>query len=262
VIERIRPLRPLAERLVRHVRGVEVEVCGAPFRLDILRRSVSRSVYLGGRWHAPVVSMLRRHVRPGTTVADLGANVGFMTAHMAERAGPDGQVLAFEPEPRNFSLLTRNARRMRWRNVVPVPAAIGDRVGTTRLYLSTDDGGDHRIVPGSTDRPSIDVALTTLDRVSEERGTPIHFVKMDIQGAEAAALRGMRATLASRDLGGVVLEFWPSALTAAGEDPAEVLHRLREAGLSCSNEPEAGRDPAAFLASISPGGSKDLLFLR
>ena len=104
--------------------------------------------------------------------------------------------------------------------------------------------------------------MTTLDRVVEERRVPVHFVKMDIQGAEAAALRGMRATLASPGLRGIVLEFWPAALEAAGEDPREPLARLREAGLACASDPAAGLDPAAFLASIPPGGSKDLLFLR
>jgi FkbM family methyltransferase len=260
--EKLPPVGAAARRLLRHVEGLEVEVCGAPFRLDVLRRSVSRSVYLGGRWHASVVAILRAHVTPGSTVVDVGANVGFMAAHMADRAGPDGLVLAFEPEPRNFALLARNMRRVRWRNVVPIRAAVGDTVGSVRLYLSESDGGDHRIVAGTAPRPSIEVPMTTLDRVVEERRVPVHFVKMDIQGAEAAALRGMRATLASPGLRGIVLEFWPAALEAAGEDPREPLARLREAGLACASDPAAGLDPAAFLASIPPGGSKDLLFLR
>jgi FkbM family methyltransferase len=259
---KVAPLGDATDRLVRHVEGIEVEVCGGPFRLDVLRRSISRSVYLGGRWHSPVVTMLRAHVRPGMTVVDVGANVGFMAVHMGDRAGPDGQVLAFEPEPRNFAFLSRNARHARFRNVIPIQAAIGDRVGTARLYLSPRDGGDHRIVAGSSERRSIEVPLTTVDQVAAERGTPVHFVKMDIQGAEGAAIRGMHATLRSEALRGLVIEFWPASLESAGDDPAEVLARIRAGGLRCASHPAVDADPSAFLASIPASGSQDLLYLR
>jgi FkbM family methyltransferase len=262
VAGRIRPLETAIGRLRRRVEDVEVEVCGAPFRLDVLRRSVSRSVYLGGRWHSPVVAMLRTHVRPGMTAVDIGANVGFMAAHMGERAGPDGRVLAFEPEPRNFSFLSRNARRARWRNIVPIAAAVGDREGTTSLWLSQRDGGDHRIVAGPGERTSIEVPLTTIDRVAEERGIEIHFVKMDIQGAEGAAVRGMERTLRNPAFGGLVLEFWPEALRTAGESPEEILARIRDAGLRCRSHPLAHSSPPSFLSSLGPRGSQDLLFLR
>jgi FkbM family methyltransferase len=262
IARKVPALGAAAEHLVRRIEGIEVEVCGEPFRLDVLRRSISRSVYLGGRWHSPVVTLLRAHVRPGMTVLDVGANVGFMSVHMGECAGPDGQVLAFEPEPRNFAFLARNARNARFRNVVPIQAAIGDRVGTARLYLSPRDGGDHRIVPGAPDRASLDVPLTTIDRVAEERRVAVHFVKMDIQGAEGAAVRGMERTLRSPDFRGIVLEFWPASLESAGDDPGEVLARLSEAGLRCASHPALDEGRAEFLASFPSTASQDLLFLR
>jgi len=251
-----------SRRFLSQVERVHVTVCGAPFRLDVLRRSVSRSVFLGGRWHSTVVAMLREHVRPGMTVADVGANVGFMAAHMGDRAGPDGTVLAFEPEPRNYAILAENARRARWRNVVPIHAAIGASSGTARLYLSMRDGGDHRTVSMGEDRPSVEVPRTSLDDVARDRKTPIHFVKMDIQGAEGEAVRGMPRTLASSELHGLVLEFWPEALRRAGEDPSEILDLIRGAGLSCASHPGVDRDADGFVAEIPPHGSQDLLFLR
>jgi FkbM family methyltransferase len=185
-----------------------------------------------------------------------------MAAHMGDRAGPDGTVLAFEPEPRNFAILAANARRARWRNVVPIHAAIGRTSGTARLYLSLRDGGDHRTVAMGEDRPSVEVPLVSLDDVAAARRTPIHFVKMDIQGAEGEAVRGMTRTLASPALAGLVLEFWPEALRRAGEDPADILRVVREAGLACASHPSVDRDPEAFLADVPAHGSHDLLFLR
>src|SRR5882672_8163554 len=88
LVARLPALSRIAKGLLGRVDRLKVEVCGAPFRLDVRRRSVSRSVYLGGRWHHQVVSMLREHVKPGMMTLDIGANVGFMAVHMAERAGP------------------------------------------------------------------------------------------------------------------------------------------------------------------------------
>lgn len=260
--KRVPLVRILTSRVRRRLDRLRVQVCGAPFHIDVMRRSVSRSVYLGGRWHAPVVEMLRANVRPGMTVADIGANIGFMAVHVGDAVGPEGTVLAFEPEPRNFRLLAENARHARWRNVIPIEAAVGEAPGTLTLYLSPRDSGDHRTVPGSGDRASTTVPSVAIDDVAARRGATIHFAKMDIQGAEGQALRGMRRTLASPEFRGLVLEFWPDALRAAGEDPGEILAQIRRAGLRCASHPAADADPAAFLAAIEPNGSRDLLFLR
>lgn len=262
VLGKLPALEPFARRFLGRMDRMCVQVCGAPFRLDVLRRSVSRSVYLGGRWHAGVAAMVRGHVRPGTTAADLGANVGWMSMQMAEVAGPEGTVLSFEPEPKNFSLLTLNARHARWRNVIPFQVAIGEEVGEADLWISTTDGGDHRTGPALLDRPSLRVPVTTLDHVAAERRTHIHFVKLDIQGAEGRALRGMHDTLRSPHLHGVVLEFWPEALVATGEDPTEVLALLHDAGLRCASAPRIDTDARGFVRDIPAGGWTDLLFLR
>jgi FkbM family methyltransferase len=262
VASRVPAVGLATRRFLSRVGSARVHVCGAPFRLDVMRRSVSRSVYLGGRWHADVVAMLRRHVKSGTVSVDVGANVGYMAVHMGEVAGPEGMVLAFEPEPRNFAVLAENARHARWRNVIPFPAAIGDRTEPVALHLSPRDGGDHRTVPSAGARETIRVLSTSLDALADERRTPIHFVKMDIQGAEGAAIRGGRRVLSRPELAGLVLEFWPGALRDAGEDPREILARLREAGLRCANAPGLDVDPSPFLSDPRRSASIDLLFLR
>ena len=262
---RLLPRWPAADRAARRFRErlarIEVPVCGAPFRLDVERRSVSRAVYLCGRAHAPVVALLRAHVRPGMTVLDAGANVGYMAVHAGDVAGPDGTVLACEPEPRNFAVLAHNASRCRWRNVVPLRTALGARCGTATLWLARDDGGDHRTVGGAPDRKAIEVPLSTADELARSRRTPIHFVKIDVQGAETEVLRGMASTLASPDLRGIVLEWWPDGLRTADEDPAAPLELLRAAGFSCAGGPEP-RDPRSLAARVAPGKALDLLYLR
>ncbi len=259
---RVRGFDLFSQRVLSDLDRVRVPVCGAPFRLDVLRRSVSRSVYLGGRGHADVIRMLRENVRPGMTVADVGANVGYMAVHVGDVVGPEGTVLAFEPEPRNYAVLAENARVSRWRNVVPLRMAVGDRVGEATLFVSPTDGGDHRTAECGAGRTKVLVPLTTLDAVARVRRTRIEFVKMDIQGGEGAALRGARATLSRPEMRGLVVEFWPDALRAAGEDPEGVLASILAAGLRCANVPGEPRDAGAVLRAIEPWRWRDLLFLR
>jgi hypothetical protein len=102
----------------------------------------------------------------------------------------------------------------------------------------------------------------SLDELAAQRRTPVHFVKMDIQGAEGAAIRGAREVLARPELRGLVLEFWPGALREAGEDPEAVLAEIRAAGLRCANQPALDTDAHAYLAGVGHEASRDLLFLR
>ena len=130
------------------------------------------------------------------------------------------------------------------------------------LYLSPRDGGDHRTVASGDVRNSIEVEATSVDALADARRTDIHFAKLDIQGAEGEALRGMRATLASPRFRGLVLEFWPDALRRAGEDPRAIRDAIHLGGLRCTSHPGLDGDPAGFLAGIREHGSQDLLFLR
>lgn len=259
---RVPALRLAAERLCTRAHRTELEVCGAPFRVDLLRRCASRSEFLGGRWHAPVLALVRACVAPGMTTVDVGAGIGLVAVHMGEVAGPEGTVLAIEPEARNQEILAFNARHCRWRNVVPIHTAVGDHVGESSLWVSPRDGGDHRTVAGVEDRVRVTVPLTTIDELADARRTQVHFARIAAQGAELSILRGMRTTLSHPAFRGVVIQLWPHALRAAGEDPEELLDRLRTAGLLCANARDADADPATFLASIPGSAAKDLVYLR
>lgn len=57
--------------------------------------------------------LFKKIVRPGSIVADLGANIGYFTLLAARLAGKDGHVYAFEPEPRNYSYLVKKHRTKR-----------------------------------------------------------------------------------------------------------------------------------------------------
>lgn len=120
---------------------------------------------------------------PGTTVADVGAHIGYDTLLMARRVGPAGSVLSFEPDPQNRARLQRNVAINELANVRIFAEAISDRVG--QVAFAAEGTTTSRVVDGG-EAASGEVAATTLDALKVEP----RFVKIDVEGHEAAVLRG------------------------------------------------------------------------
>ncbi len=172
--------------------------------------------------------LLKQYVQKGDRVIDLGANIGLYTLTLARLVGEEGKVYAFEPEPTNFALLTKNIEVNGYKNVVLERKAVSDKTGTARLFRCADNAGDHRIMDsGEGMRDSIEIEMLSLDDYFHDNPVPIHFIKLDIQGAEGGALRGMREVFARSSGLRILMEFWPAGLEKFGTKPREVLEFLK-----------------------------------
>lgn len=130
---------------------------------------------------------------PGMVVVDLGANLGVFATRAAKAVGPSGRVIAVEPHPDNFARLESNARRNGLARLECVQAAAGDHEGSVELFVH-ERGINHSIVRGSG--KSLTVPMRTVDGLVRERGLErVDFLKIDIEGAVPAALRGASETL-------------------------------------------------------------------
>ena len=87
------------------------------------------------RWQRPDLIVQALGLRPGMTVADLGAGTGYMSKRLSEAVGPDGTVLAIEPEPKLLVYLRERAEREKTANVIPILGSADD----PRLPRSTAD---------------------------------------------------------------------------------------------------------------------------
>ncbi len=138
--------------------------------------------------------------RSGDTVIDAGARVGTFSAKISAAVGKQGKVIAIEPEPHNFALLQKNIEANHLDNVIPIQKALWSDRRSMPLYLS-GNGTAHSAYCdsfyGSTGK-SIGVEAETLDSILEtlEIGT-VAFIKMDVEGSEMEALKGMPRTLQS-----------------------------------------------------------------
>jgi FkbM family methyltransferase len=166
--------------------------------------------------------------RPGSVVIDIGANIGYYTLLFAKAVGPTGKVFAFEPDHDNFHLLNENIRVNGYENVVPVQAAVSDSNECIQLYRNDANRMDHRTyAPGISWIP-VTVDATRLDDYVKLGGLSVDLIKMDIQGSEPAALKGMAKILNENENVVLITEVWPHAMRRAGHDPAEYLQRLAE----------------------------------
>lgn len=121
---------------------------------------------------------------PGDTIVDGGASNGKTSFRFAHRVGPKGKVYAIEPDPANVRKI--NASLPRHKNVVLVNAALADEIGT--LSFQADGNGSSRIQEGG----NISVPVETVDNLALDH---CDLIGLDVEGAEAATLRGAAATI-------------------------------------------------------------------
>jgi len=171
------------------------------------------------------IELMKELAKPGMTVIDVGANVGLYAFVLSKLVGPKGQVHAFEPNTSMAYLLSLAMVRNDRHNVMLHDEAVSDRNGTTRLFTDNNNMGDSRI--GNV---GVSVRMVALDSVLKKERVGI--VKMDIQGAELLAIRGMKRLL-QRSNAALFVEFCPSLLRECGTKPAELLSTLNELGYVC-----------------------------
>jgi len=178
----------------------------------------------------PIV--LKRFLSPGDTFVDVGSNHGTFAISAAELVGPEGLVIAIEPQARLAELIRRSLE------LCGVPfivhnVACGDAEGHASLYVPCASSGAsslHRAYSGVCRHRMATVPITRLDDlVSPGRLPGRVFMKLDIEGNEVRCLTGAREFLAqSRPV--ILLEVNSIALEAAGHSVAELIALLRDAG--------------------------------
>jgi FkbM family methyltransferase len=194
----------------------------------------SLNLSINGIYEKLETEFFEREIKQGDFILDIGANIGYYTLIFARLAGEKGRVFAFEPDPTNFSLLERNIEINGYKNVLLVNKAVSDKTGRVRLFLCEDNKGDHRTYDSGDGRKFVEIDGIRLDDYFENRNMKIDFIKMDIQGAEYGALRGMSGLIAMGENVRLISEFWPLGLRRSGVEPVEYLKLLAEYGFKVS----------------------------
>lgn len=200
-------IRRILERASRNVRLVRR--LPARFGRTPLHVSPGAALCYYRRLDGPVwrdlYEFAARYVRPGTTVWDIGANMGVFAFAAAHVSGSGGQVLAVEADTWSVELLKKSARHRQPHaaRVEVLSAAVGERQclqefvvverGRSGSHLSSAAGAGASLL-GSA-RETHPVVTVSLDWLQEQHGAP-SAIKLDVEGAELAALSGASRVLA------------------------------------------------------------------
>lgn len=189
------------------------------WKLDMMR----------GKYEKSTRDLFYKIIKPGMVVIDVGAHIGYYTRIFAKLVGASGAVYAFEPDDLNNSLLLKNT--------APYPAvkvfkvAVSDHNGQVNFFVSDLKTGCHSTV-ASPLRPfkSTIEAITLDDFVNDKKIAEVDILKMDIEGGEVAALKGMENLLKNNPNIKIVTEFNPDCFKDANINPLSFIQQILNLG--------------------------------
>jgi FkbM family methyltransferase len=225
---------------------------------DSLHLSVHES------WEKLESKVIKKYVKEGDIVLDIGANIGYYSLLLAKLVGKNGKVYAFEPDPDNFYLLKKNIEANGYENIIPVQKAVSDKNEKLKLYLQKENFAGHSLRHNDS-LNSIEVDSIRLDDFFKNKSKDINFIKMDIEGAEGRALKGMRKLLGKNKKIKIVSEFCPNMMMGCGvgfEEYFKVLHDFEFFNLDEVRDKLELVNPKIIMAELGNEGYTNLLCIR
>lgn len=190
---------------------------------------IQNTVLHFGMWEPNISAVIEKLLSPGDLCVDIGANVGYDTLLASHLVGPLGSVVAIEPSPDIFELLTRNLDENAVRNARLVRKAVSDRPGQLNLYggppgnrgRTTTLASANLSFEASVEALPLDEILTASER------SKVRLIKMDIEGGEVPVMRRFLDTM----------ELYPDSVcliveAAPSFEWPEIFQRMRAAGFS------------------------------
>ena len=218
---------------------------GPPFRAQLpgdlgrlsfvcdLRDTIAREVCFTGRYEPQETQLAQGLLGAGMVVVDVGANWGYFTLVCAHLVADRGRVIALEPHPRLAAMLADNVCENRLPQVAVHRLAAGARSATTAFVGFDERDGNWGVSRAAHDAEAADFESPTiaidafLDECSVGR---VDLIKIDIEGAEGDAIRGMTDGLARHRYRYALVECHPRELARLGTSLAACLSPFRTAG--------------------------------
>ncbi len=141
----------------------------------------------------PEFEIVHRFIKAGDWVIDIGANVGHYTKRFSDLVGEKGRVIAFEPIPVTFSILSANVQLFTQQNVTLINAAVSDKLDVVAMSWPKFSTGltNYYEAHISSDKDST-LSVLTLSIDSLDIDQPVSLVKIDAEGHESYVLEGMQ----------------------------------------------------------------------
>ena len=180
-------------------------------------------LYYLGTFEPKALEAMRRHLKSGATLLDVGANIGLFTVEGAQAVGPAGSVISIEAAPHHAKAVVEACRLNQFSNVEVHAMAAGDCDGDATLTLPRHTNFGMFTLGEVDGDESFSVPVRRIDDIVA--GRKVDFIKMDIEGSEYRALSGADRTL-SRFKPAILIELNEAALKACGSTSRQVKEFL------------------------------------
>jgi FkbM family methyltransferase len=253
---------------VVHPKKLATTYFGAVLHCDA-RDLIQNCIIHFGVWEPDVSAAIESVVKPGDTVVDVGANIGYVTLLAASAAGPAGEVIAIDASPGNFDQLRRNILANSLANIQAHNLAVSEKRETLKLYFGQDGNcgrASTRWREGA--KLEAEIQAVPLDEIlTPAQRQAVSLIKIDVEGMEISIIRRLMDTL---DLFSskmkILVEFNPlgdgaktefDRLIANGFKPYAIENSYRHKWYLNWRRPT----PPALLTEI-PARQTDIIFAR
>lgn len=230
---------------------------GAKLYVDTRSIDVGSQLLFGGMWEPNYVTAFCKLLKPGDTVLDIGANQGVYAVLAAPCVAPRGHVYAFEPSQNFFELICASVHVNGLDGLVTVERlAVAEAARDTDLVFDQYWSGAGHLADVRPERPSVHrsghvqtetVHCVALDEHFGDRLAKIDAMKMDIEGAEGLALKGMAKLIDRSPRVKIMMEFCPAMLARYDCDAQFVIEFLRSRAFMCwTIQPDGALAPARW----------------
>jgi FkbM family methyltransferase len=171
-----------------------------------------RQIYFSGQYEHRTADVFKMALRPGDVVIDGGANIGYYSLLSATLVGKTGGVHSFEPIPETFQALNANVRLNDFTNLHLNQIALSDHAGELQFEVPVDEQTHQQLGWAATQillgrGPVVRVPAMTLDDYAASQGIGhIRLVKLDLEGGELEAIKGMRRLLSTHAIDYLITE--------------------------------------------------------
>jgi FkbM family methyltransferase len=233
ILFRMRPaLLASALKSVLCIRRGPVAVDEGRFHIDPVSH-FGQSLLTGGTYEPELTASIKRLLPAGGVFVDLGANEGWFSVVAAKAVGPNGRVIAIEPQSRLRAILEANFQLNRLRNVTLSQVAVGGSEGEATFHLSSNvnTGSSGMVRTTKYPVPTETARVVTLEHLMDSLSVArVDCLKMDIEGSEWDVVMGSPRFFEQRRVRHLFLELHPAILARRGRDVGELTGFLEKCG--------------------------------
>jgi FkbM family methyltransferase len=196
------------EHRVLNRRFIERPIHNYRMLLDMQDRGICRSLMLFRTREIDHKIILEKVLKPGMSVLDIGANIGYYVLMEMALIGPTGRMVAIEPSPSNIELLQRNLALNGHSGVPVIAGAVSDQPGDREFFLAHQSNLNTFHTTGTGAKhlsgQSVQVRTYTIPELAKQYGKP-DLMRMDVEGHEVEVFNGMIDAVAAGELAPMVI---------------------------------------------------------